>query len=119
MARLMLSAVTGVDCRRETARYFKMAADQDNLFDQSCYGSCLEKGEGVAKNVAEAARYYKMAADQREEDANSIFAWQFWHSTPVGANGRAWKHCFKKRIPFNVHVPYFSPGRIRLPCPVL
>jgi serine/threonine protein kinase len=41
-----------------------MAADQGNADAQVDYGSCLERGIGVAQEMKEAARWYKMAADQ-------------------------------------------------------
>jgi TPR repeat protein len=42
----------------ESARYYKLSADQNNRFGQFRYGLCLENGKGVEIDLVEAAKYY-------------------------------------------------------------
>jgi hypothetical protein len=50
----------------EAARYFKLAADQNDASSQNRYAICLATGQGVVKDEAEAAQYYKLATDQND-----------------------------------------------------
>jgi hypothetical protein len=48
--------------------------DQNHVSAQFNYALCLEDGQGVVKNKAEAARYCKLAADQNDADAEYGYA---------------------------------------------
>jgi tetratricopeptide (TPR) repeat protein len=54
---------------KEAARYFKLAADQNDAHGQFYYGFCLSRGQGVKIHKREAAKYYKLAADQNHPKA--------------------------------------------------
>jgi TPR repeat protein len=47
----------------ETARYFKLSADQHDARGQFNHIVCLRDGDGVPMNSAEAAGYFKLSAD--------------------------------------------------------
>jgi hypothetical protein len=43
-------------------RYYRLAAEQGYAGAQFNLGVCLEHGEGMARDLAEAVRYYRLAA---------------------------------------------------------
>jgi TPR repeat protein len=53
----------------EAARYFKLAADQNDASSQNRYAICVATGRGVVKNEAEAAEHYELAVDQNHVSA--------------------------------------------------
>jgi TPR repeat protein len=52
----------------------KRAADQGNPVAQYNYAFYLERGRGVAKDLALAAHFYKLAMDGGFEDAETAYA---------------------------------------------
>jgi TPR repeat protein len=67
-------------------RSFKTAVDQGDDDGQCNYGACLDKGTGIAANVAEAARYSKMAADQGYADSQCRCGASLEYATGVAKN---------------------------------
>jgi hypothetical protein len=59
---------TNVGRRLQMVRTINLP-DQNHASAQFNYAFCLEDGEGVVKDKAEAARYYKLAVDQNDADA--------------------------------------------------
>jgi hypothetical protein len=65
----------------EAARYYRLSADQGNVFSQLNYGRCLEFGKGVSIDLNEAAKYYKLSADQGHAQA------QFYYGVLLDTGG--------------------------------
>jgi TPR repeat protein len=51
----------------------KRAADQGRLGAQYSYAFCLERGTGVAKDLALAAHFYKLAMDGGYKGAKAAY----------------------------------------------
>jgi TPR repeat protein len=58
----------------ETARYYKLAADQNHVSAQKRYAIYFANGRGVATNKAETARYFELAADQNHMSTHKRYA---------------------------------------------
>ena len=54
---------------KESARWFKSAAEQGNAGAQFEVGMMYYKGEGVSSDLKESARWFKLAADQGNKQA--------------------------------------------------
>jgi TPR repeat protein len=64
--------------KAEAARYYKLAADQNNADAQYGRALCVAKGRGVSKDETEATQYYELNANQNH-------AWaQFHYAVCVG-----------------------------------
>jgi TPR repeat protein len=48
----------------DSAKYFKLVADQNSAAAQNNYGLCLAEGRGVKVDLIGAAKYLKLSADQ-------------------------------------------------------
>jgi TPR repeat protein len=64
---------TNVDRRLQMARTIDLP-DQNHASTQFNYALCLEDGQGIVNDKAEAARYYKLAADQNDADTQYDYA---------------------------------------------
>jgi TPR repeat protein len=53
----------------ESAKYYKLAADQTFPQAQFKYAVCLATGKGVGVDLIQSAKYFKLAADQNHTDA--------------------------------------------------
>jgi hypothetical protein len=53
----------------QSAKYFKLAADQNDSDAQFNYGLCLRDGDGVPVDLIQSAKYLKLAADQNLAEA--------------------------------------------------
>ena len=66
-----ISNVPGVKNEAESARWFRLAADQGHRYALYKMGAFYRRGEGVPQDYAEAARYYRLAVAQGDRAAKS------------------------------------------------
>ena len=59
--------------KKESAKYFEMAAEKGDPEGMTYYGSVLSRGDGIATDKREAARYFKTAADKGRDEANDYY----------------------------------------------
>jgi TPR repeat protein len=53
--------------------YYKLAADRGYAPAQYNYGLCLERGDGVERDLLDAANYFRMAMTQKYGRARESF----------------------------------------------
>ena len=58
----------------EAAKWFKLAAEQDDPVAMDYLGEMYEKGWGVPQNIEEAIRWYRKAAHEGSEEARKNLA---------------------------------------------
>jgi TPR repeat protein len=66
-----VTATTGAEAKVAS---YQLSAEQGNSAGQRCLADCLEKGQGVGKDLPEAARYYRLAPDQGHAYAQLDYA---------------------------------------------
>ena len=58
----------------ESAKWYRLAADQGDAYAQYNLGQMYREGRGVPKDYAEAAKLYRLAADQGDVEAQNNLA---------------------------------------------
>ena len=59
----------------QAVHFYRLAAENGNIFAQHKLGRCLEKGTGVPRNEAEAVEWYRKAAEHGNTDARCELAY--------------------------------------------
>jgi len=63
---------------KEAARWWRLAADQGNVYAQNNLGFMFYNGKGVAQDYTEAARLYRLAAEQGNAYAQNNLGFMFY-----------------------------------------
>ena len=73
----------------EAVKWYRKAAEQNDVKAQYTLAGCYSKGEGIAKDPVEAVKWYRKAAEQN-------YAWAQWNLKMGGgfatAGGAAGQH---------------------------
>ena len=62
----------------EATRWFRMAAEQGNMFAQNVLGTHYASGIGVSEDAAEAVQWYLLAAEQGHLGAQEFLGAKYW-----------------------------------------
>ena len=62
----------------EATRWFRMAAEQGNMFAQNVLGTHYASGIGVSEDDAEAVQWYLLAAEQGHLGAQEFLVAKYW-----------------------------------------
>ena len=62
----------------EATRWFRMAAEQGNMFAQNVLGTHYARGIGVSEDDAEAVQWYLLAAEQGHLGAQEFLGAKYW-----------------------------------------